>query len=266
MADWHCDICNRVMSANGKSGHERSRDHLRLKTLKYADPDDLPTIIDAMPEGEAQKMRAELDRLRAEVEKLRSENKDLTPFYTWPVFKTPEDVREFLGPEKLRESAESMIVAQDRDRGKRGLPPQWSTDRASYEVRIEKLIDEICKEAVDDASKWTRNLSKSIRMRTIKMVKTDGTMIQVPVEPQINNGAGSIADPIERYKRKGYKMASPVRCALRDCFAEAANSGGRMTLGGYCSPEHLRHVEGKTAQSLLRDGESVSVFDATLAG
>jgi len=252
------------MSANGKSGHMRSRAHQRLELIRDTDPERMETIVAAMPEGEASQMRAELERLRAEVEELRGQNADLNPFTEWPVFDTPAAAREFLGEQHLRESAEARIVSEDRARNRRGLPPQWTSDPESYERRVAKIVEDLCREAVGETSKWVDNLSGAIRMRTVKMVKPDGTLIQVPVEPQINNGAGSIADPIERYKRKGYKMASPMRCALRDCWKAAATTGGRMTFGGYCSAAHVRHVEGNKLTSQLHDGENVSVFDSTV--
>lgn len=70
-------------------------------------------------------------------------------------------------------------------------------------------------------------------------------MRQIPVELQINNGAASLDDPIERYKRKGFKPATPVRCKLYDCYRPAGvGPDGGWAYGMYCSPEHRDYVEG----------------------
>lgn len=88
------------------------------------------------------------------------------------------------------------------------------------------------------------NLPKK-RLYTIKAFTRNGTLIQLPFEPQIQNNAGG--DPqdaigLRRYQRKGHVLLidwqsmQPVYCAAWDCWAQA---DGRT---GFCSERHAQHT------------------------
>lgn len=93
-----------------------------------------------------------------------------------------------------------------------------------------------------------QNLPKK-RLYTVKALHKDGTLVQLPSEPQIQNNAGG--DPedyigLNRYSRKGIKllvtdMASmaPLYCAAWDCWARAEHNNDYP---GFCSSRHAMHT------------------------
>ena len=60
-----------------------------------------------------------------------------------------------------------------------------------------------------------------------------GHLVQVRVEAQINNQAGSLGDGITRYKDKGYKLAvndeGAMICAAQECNEWAEMENGKYT-------------------------------------
>jgi len=209
-----------------------------------------------------QDLERQVAELKAELERVKKERDQFQPFREVPVYTTPEEAIEVFGIDHLREIAEEALAKEERRLRERGRRPRWETDPDGYEKEIARLIDEIASEAVERVTKWVPDdISKIIPQRTIKLVAPNGNMVQIPIEAQINNGAGSMADPIERYKRKGFKLATPVRCALRDCWTPAAVSGGKLTYAGYCSETHRQVKEGNT----LRRADGAEVTLATNA-
>lgn len=191
--------------------------------------------------------RARIAALEEENEKIREEAARYRPFVDMPVFTDVAQVIEAVGRERLEELAQSKLAKENKRRQKEGLPPLWADNKRDYQNRVEELIREEADDIVKSQSKWIdTDPSKLKRSRSLKMVKPDGTMVQIPVEPQVNNGAGSLADPIEKYKRKGYKMTSPPRCPLYDCWRPSAVEHGHFTYGGYCSQVHHQVMEGTT--------------------
>ena len=92
-----------------------------------------------------------------------------------------------------------------------------------------------------------RNLSAN-RLYTVKALKPNGVLGQLPFEAQIQNtGAGDLLDAIglRRYQRKGFKLLFdfdtmlPVYCAALDCWARAMNS---EEYPGFCSEKHAKHT------------------------
>ena len=148
-----------------------------------------------------------------------------------PHLTSVEDYLEHVGYEDLAELALSQLGRENIKRHREGKPPlEFGEDR------IEATISEI-------VNKRIRGLTSSIReednMRTLKMVKPSGTLTQVPVETQINNEAGQQGAAIWKARDKGFKIAFPYRCHRHNCWQLAAvDAAGKMTLDGYCSPEH----------------------------
>jgi len=97
-------------------------------------------------------------------------------------------------------------------------------------------------------SKPGQNLPKK-RLYTVKALHRNGTLVQLPSEPQIQNNAGG--DPedfigLNRYARKGIKLLvtdlqtmTPLYCAAWDCWARA-EQGGKFP--GFCSQRHAMHT------------------------
>jgi len=205
-------------------------------------------------------LAAELEKVKSELESVKAERDQFQPFKEYPVFETASDVIAFHGEAHLREIAEDRLARADAEARKRGRPPQWEGDRQGWERRVAEVVAEIAEETVGAKSKWVEDPGKATPQRTMKMVKPDGNMVQIPVEPQINNGAGSISDPIERYKRKGFKLATPVRCALRDCWEPAEVSGGKLVFSGYCTEAHRQRKEGAVRRR--SDGGEITMAGA----
>ncbi len=84
------------------------------------------------------------------------------------------------------------------------------------------------------------------RLKVMKALMLDGRLVQLPVEPQINNQvAGDEADRLglQRYIRRGAQLLtrkdnSPIVCMAWDCWAEA-----QAKFAGFCSAEHRQHTE-----------------------
>lgn len=93
-----------------------------------------------------------------------------------------------------------------------------------------------------------QNLPKK-RLYTVKALHTDGRLIQLPSEPQIQNNAGG--DPedfigLNRYLRKGIKLLvtdtatmQPLYCAAWGCWARAEHNN---QFPGFCSMRHAEHT------------------------
>ena len=88
------------------------------------------------------------------------------------------------------------------------------------------------------------------------------TIEQIPMEGQINNGAGSLADGIVRYTRKGFKLTDPFLCPRAGCFQPAANNEfNEWAFDGYCTELHHDEVEGPNKKDT-----GVSVRDVVGSG
>ena len=98
---------------------------------------------------------------------------------------------------------------------------------------------------------------------TIKAIKPNGVLSQLPFEPQIQNTAGGeIEDAIglRRYQRKGYlilmdfQTLQPVYCAAAECWAKAKP-------GGFCTDAHRQITmpsESKESKGMLEAGVTTS--------
>lgn len=121
-----------------------------------------------------------------------------------------------------------------------------------------------------------RNLARNGQLRTIKALKPNGTLAQLPFALQINNAAaGELRDALglRKYQRRGYLIfmdfdtLSPVYCMARNCWAAAMVAALAKVypehlnvLGsGYCSHDHM----GFTEPNLVRQGSGMFEAGAT---
>jgi hypothetical protein len=89
----------------------------------------------------------------------------------------------------------------------------------------------------------------SKRIYTIKAEKTDGTMVQVPLEDQINNNVASPQNAIglQFYARRGmnvffdFDTGEAAFCPSWDCWAK-----WNSKFDGFCSAEHKAITKGDT--------------------
>ena len=209
-------------------------------------------------DSEVARLRFELEQAKAEIAEANRRAAEWRPDVDVAVYNTPEEVYEFFGKDHLAKIAERRLAKLNKDRIKEGLPPLYTGDPAEYKRLLEEEIVAICREMVSRKNA-IRSARKVVAMRTLKMVKPDGNMVQVPVELQINNGQGSLYDPIARYKEKGFKLPSPTRCNLRDCWDPSAVHNGKYVFGGYCSEEHQNMVEGSDGKARNNGRETRSL-------
>lgn len=274
---YYCTVCDVEIAANGWFGHQRSNKHLEnggtpdSYRLVVSDDDltEMAAHVSAvahLPEADVREILAENERLKQELAASRAETTKWQPFVERVPFETAADVEAHYGADHMRFIAEVRLATENKRRQKEGLPPLWvNTDQ--YEQMVAGESASAAQEMVADQTRWTSAVAKGehTKLRTFKMVKPadasrdtcseqpcykHGSSWQVPVEDQINNGAGSLADPIERYKRRGHKAMTPLRCHLVDCWTPAAVSEqGDMLWRGYCSKLHHDYIEGNVSHS-----------------
>jgi hypothetical protein len=89
------------------------------------------------------------------------------------------------------------------------------------------------------------------------------TIEQIPLENQINNMKGSLADGIIRYTRKGFKLTDPFLCPRAGCYrAAASDEAKRWLYDGYCTDRHRVQVEGDQQSPTV----GLNVRDTVLSG
>lgn len=224
-----------------------------------------------------------IQSLEAQLVAVEEERRRLNPLAAWPVWETADDVIGHLGEDRVLEMAMEEIRAANRDAVTKHRAPIF-TSEDQHVAMAKALIPKLAKAMVAEQTKWTKadTRNKPIPMRTFKMIAPahncdrhdepvslcydHGSMRQIPVELQINNGAASLNDPIERYKRKGFKPADPSRCKLLDCYRPSAvTDDGRWRYARYCSVEHQEYVEGgDRRRDRLGHDHDIQVHDVVL--
>lgn len=232
-----------------------------------------------------QELVERIQDLEARLEAEREERRRLNPLADWPVTTTAEELIAHLGDDALLKIALQETAAENRERMKRGYGTLYHSD-TEHEEAAQARIPKIAATMATELGKWVPvdpegfARAQPRRMRTFKMIAPTrgcdrhdaapvnvcyehGSMRQIPIELQINNGAASLNDPIERYARKGFKPADPVRCKLLDCYRPAAvAAGGGWRYGMYCSHLHYDFVEGSKTTS--KAGNQVDLHSMTL--
>jgi len=99
------------------------------------------------------------------------------------------------------------------------------------------------------------------RLYTVKGEKTDGTVVQIPLEPQINN---NIAAPdmfigLQFYTRKGYNVffdletGVSAHCPTWGCWAE-----WNPEFGGFCCAQHREITQPESNAGQFGEGATTS--------
>lgn len=205
----------------------------------HTDLDDEPTTTTATaaevnlnieisdPDDDVEALRRELAEARAEAARLRPDVE--VPFLT------AENIEAELGTEKLNQLAESALASTLRKRRMDGYPdiPVGSSD---YQAMLEEQKVSIKQEFVANQTRWAKTPGQSsIGTRTLKMVSPSGHSQQIVVEGQSNSETGKPTDAIRLFQSKGYKIMSPTRCYLKDCWRpQMIDAAGNPTAGGYC--------------------------------
>lgn len=101
----------------------------------------------------------------------------------------------------------------------------------------------------------------SKRIYTIKAEKADGTLIQIPLEDQINNNVASPENAIglQLYSRRGvnvffdYETGEAAFCPTWDCWA-----AWDPKLDGFCTEEHRNITKGDEDEGRFGSGATTS--------
>lgn len=210
---------------------------------------EIPQMYEAT--GDEAELRARIAELEAANDRLTEQVEDLKPTkdiqamiddrVQWLTDNSPEGDRYWLN------RAEAEFKAENRQRAKDGLTPFNINE---FPDMLDDLINQLkTKEAMAGAQEPSEPPSRRVKM----FVMRNGmpTIEQIPMENQINNMKGSLADGIIRYTRKGFKLTEPFLCPRAGCFRPAASDEfGRWQWDGYCSETHRREVEGDAVSAV----------------
>ncbi len=205
------------------------------------------------PPSSVVELETEIIALQAKNTELTEENKRLNPTIdisewledrvAWLTNNTPDGDRYWTN------RAEREWSEVTRARVKDGLEPFRIKDEPEmFEEEITKLK---AKEAASLDGEPDEPPSRKIKLAMYRGGKgpddsVNGwlTISQIPLEGQINNTAGSLADGIIRYTRKGFKITDPFLCPRAGCFKPAAvDEFNKWQWDGYHSEAHRNEVE-----------------------
>lgn len=196
-------------------------------------------------------LRDRLARLEAKNQELVEENQALKPtvdlgcYFTdrvkWITDNSPE------GEDFWLHRAEAEFKKENRQRAKDGLPVFNIKDHPDL---LKDLIAELQAKAAAAVNRETTE-PPSRRVKLLIMRNGMPTIEQIPMENQVNNMGGSLADGIIRYTRKGFKLTDPFLCPRAGCFrAAAVDELQRWLYDGYCTDRHRTDVEGDEKSAL----------------
>ena len=205
------------------------------------------------PPASNTELEAQVIALTAERDDLADENQKLKPTIdihewledrvAWLTTNTPEGDRYWINRAELEWST------MTRERVRASLPPFNIKDEPEM---FQQTIDDLkTKARTRAAAETTEPASRKIKLAIYRGGKdvhdSEGghlTIEQIPLEGQINNTAGSLADGIIRYTRKGFKLTDPFLCPRAGCFRPAGiDEFQRWQYKGYCSDKHYNEVE-----------------------
>lgn len=192
-----------------------------------------PDVSDSQVDERIAVLEAELDAANEKIAEL-SPSASVAQFN----FNSPEDVVAHFGTKALDEKVRHEIAIENKKRTRDGF------DRIVYddELFAEKRAEFIAGLLADRANSQPPH--EGWLDRTLKMIKPNGVLVQIPYEGQINNVAGSLADGYVRYERKNYKRTVPLLCPSKDCWNDSLEDGkGGFTFSGYCSEDHFNRTE-----------------------
>jgi hypothetical protein len=218
-------------------------------------------LVDPAPEVGPGQTSAAVDELRVEIAALTAKNAELTREVAkeskvvdislflsdpvaWTELTNPEGDKYWLNRAEAKFKADNIL------RSKEGLVPFNIHDHPEI---LDELIEGLKEEMRQSRSRPLSTVDEYRKVpRRIKMVLVRNgvpTISQLPLEPQVNNMAGSMADGILRYTVKGWKMTSPILCTREGCYAPALlNAAGALDPeNAYCSGFHEKEVEGTSA-------------------
>lgn len=235
-----CEVC-------GKGPFKDNRGVAAHTRIKH--PDDTVDPVDTVTDSDdTEDLRAQLHEALQRAEAAEAEAAEYKPTRDVSSFfmDSEKDVVARYGNQKLEDIALGKLGVINRQRAKENLPPiQFAT-----EAERQREIDNVVTQLLADRRAEGPPPPPSPIPKSLKMLKPDGSLVQLPYESQINNLAGSLEDAVARYRNKGYKLAvdseGRTLCPAQNCWEVAVVEGGKNTFGGYCSADHQARTEGNT--------------------
>lgn len=221
------------------------------------DPDDdLPTVDPTVVIDQVDMLadlREELERERAERIRLQAVVDAELPYVDisdW-LWTSTDDVIAFYGHERMVEMIERNMRQVNKRRVEEGLARIDIETDAQRDYYIQELADEMLKRR---ANSYTGGVTRTIKLFNPKGNNGQGSVIQVPVEDQVNNHAGSRGDAVFTYTSKGFKFLKPSLCNAIDCFEISAHTpSGEYAYQGYCSEPHMVACEANKGSGMERN-------------
>ena len=226
---------------NAVSDRAAEMDAEALALLESATPAPEPVG----PDRSELELRERLAVLEERNRALEDENKDLKPTYDiggmftdrvkWLTDNSPEGERYWI------DRAEAEYKKVNIERALQGLP---GFDVKDHPEILDDHINRLkTTEAMLHATEPDEPASRKVKL----FIMRNGmpTLEQIPMENQINNMAGSLADGIVRYTQKGFKLTDPFLCPRAGCWKDAGvDAAKRWSFDGYCTDKHREQVEG----------------------
>lgn len=211
-------------------------------------------------------LRAKVAELEAKAAGLEAQVEEFRPDVdiTVMMFQNEDDLAEVFNDQYWLDRVQLQFADLNRQRRLQGL------ERLKFDE--DEIEDEIRRAKQQELSSRQKPAWGPPDKR-IKLVKKnpDGSffpphIVQLPYESQVNNVAGSLADGLVIYTRKGYKLTAPFLCPRRNCFKPALLDHNReWAHDGYCSAEHFIEVE-KPVNPAVAKGVTVKDMVGGLAG
>jgi hypothetical protein len=209
------------------------------------EPEPEPVKVTPADEGEVEELQqefaAEIERLKAEAAEAQAKAEALDPTkdVSGQLFNNTADVRRFFPESHLVDIALDEWAAENKDLTRRGRNPLPEPKGQDLEKRVERAAAELL------ADRTAHVQQRGFLLRVVKMVKPNGSLIEVPLEGQINSfRIGGAERAFAPYRAKGYKVADPYLCQSQGCWLEAViGNDGQFAFDGYCGVDHRSRTE-----------------------
>lgn len=194
--------------------------------------------------------RADAAEAKAAAAEAKAETLSPTIDVTHRMYSTAEQALEKVPEDQLRDIAATELAEMNRGRQSKGhFPITWSDKE--WAEGIQRAAESLATDSSGHVA------LEGPLGRVLKMVNPrNGTVVQVPIEDQVNNHRGSLRDSVARYTDKGFKIAVVVLdagtdderiarfCATMNCWSPASvDRGSNDLLGGYCTEDHRDRTE-----------------------
>lgn len=205
-------------------------------------------------DADLEALKAELAAKDAEIDQLRSDRDRYKPTVDIHhlFFDTEADLDRFYSDDQYREMVQNRLDEINMANAKRNRPAVRMDQPGVYDQMLKEVKDSLLSGSLGKVhdGPWTRKIkfakpnARDENGEPVFDLTKPLEIVGLPLEPQVNNTAGSLADGIVRYTQKGFKLTEPFICPAGPCFRAAALTDfGKWAHEGYCSQEHHDRIE-----------------------